>query len=174
MTLFVYISPLNFPDNTHCPNIPMSENNLSGLCPKNPFDFRFLSYYFASDVNNSNNLNIDSIILDTQSNNMSTLTNNMSIQSNNMSILTNNMSIQSNNLSIATNNLSSVNGFFSIEDGYSSIQYGFTSIEYGFTSIEYGFTSIQYNIVSTLTCINTGSSTFSSANVNLTYFSNHN
>ena len=160
MTLFVYISPLNFPDNTHCPNIPMSENNLSGLCPKNPFDFRFLSYYFASDVNNSNNLNIDSINLDTQSNNMSTLTNNMSIQS--------------NNLSIATNNLSSVNGFFSIEDGYSSIQYGFTSIEYGFTSIEYGFTSIQYNIVSTLTCINTGSSTFSSANVNLTYFSNHN
>ena len=160
MTLFVYISPLNFPDNTHCPNIPMSENNLSGLCPKNPFDFRFLSYYFASDVNNSNNLNIDSIILDTQSNNMSTLTNNMSIQSNNMSI--------------ATNNLSSVNSFFSIEDGYSSIQYGFTSIEYGFTSIEYGFTSIQYNIVSTLTCINTGSSTFSSANVNLTYFSNRN
>ena len=160
MTLFVYISPLNFPDNTHCPNIPMSENNLSGLCQKNPFDFSFLSYYFASDVNNSNNLNIDSIILDTQSNNMSTLTNNMSIQSNNMSI--------------ATNNLSSVNGFFSIEDGYSSIQYGFTSIEYGFTSIEYGFTSIQYNIVSTLTCINTGSSTFSSANVNLTYFSNHN
>ena len=167
MTLFVYISPLNFPDNTHCPNIPMSENNLSGLCQKNPFDFSFLSYYFASDVNNSNNLNIDSIILDTQSNNMSTLTNNMSIQSNNMSILTNNMSIQSNNMSIqsnnmsiATNNLSSVNGFFSIEDGYSSIQYGFTSI--------------QYNIVSTLTCINTGSSTFSSANVNLTYFSNHN
>ncbi len=57
MTLFVYISPLNFPDNTHCPNIAMSENNLSGLCPKNPFDFRFLSYYFASDFNNSNNLN---------------------------------------------------------------------------------------------------------------------
>ena len=46
MTLFVYISPLNFPDNTHCPNIPMSENNLSGLCPKNPFDFRFLGGYF--------------------------------------------------------------------------------------------------------------------------------